>query len=132
MRMLGLLLFAALTVWGADVAGKWKATFDSQNGPREVTFTFQVSEGKLTGTAMGPQGDAPISEGKVDGDKINFTVESNNFKAHILTGTVSGDEMKLTATVGEQTHHRPRSQTDQGVAFDGTAFQAVCFSFWRR
>jgi hypothetical protein len=104
--MLALLLFAALTAFGADVAGKWKATYDTQNGTREVTFTFQVSEGKISGTATGPQGDAPITEGKVDGDKINFTVESNNFKA-VLTGTVSGDEMKLTATVGERTIDLP-------------------------
>ncbi len=103
--MLVLLLFAALTAFGADVAGKWKATFEGQNGPREVTITFQVSDGKLTGTAVGPQGDAPLT-GKVDGDKVEFTVEKDQFKA-VFTGTVSGDEMKLSGTMGDRTFDMP-------------------------
>jgi hypothetical protein len=105
MRALALLLFAALAAFGADVAGKWKATFEGPNGTREVTFTFVVSEGKLTGTAAGPQGDAPLT-GKLDGDKINFTVEREQFKA-TFTGTVDGDDMKLTGTVGERTFDFP-------------------------
>src|SRR4051794_27289515 len=99
MRVFLLLLLAALTAFGADVAGKWKATFEGQNGSREVIFTFQVTEGKLTGTATGPQGDAPLT-GKLDGDKITFTVERDQFKA-LFSGTVDGDEMKLSGTVGE-------------------------------
>jgi hypothetical protein len=105
MRVFALLLFAALTALGADVAGKWKATFESQNGTREVTFTFQVSDGKLTGTATGQQGDAPVV-GKVEGDKINFTVERDQFKA-TFTGTIDGDEIKLSGTIGERTFDFP-------------------------
>ncbi|HEY3839713.1 MAG TPA: hypothetical protein VGL72_24245 [Bryobacteraceae bacterium] len=106
MRLLVFLLFAALTAFGADVAGKWKGTVGGQDGPREVVFVFEVHDGKLSGTALGPHGDAPITEGKVDGDKINFTVATDNFKA-VLTGTVAGDEMKLSATVGDRTFDFP-------------------------
>jgi hypothetical protein len=101
MRLLVLSLLTALLVFGADVTGKWKASIQGQDGPREVTFTFQVTDGKLSGSAVGPQGEAPITEGKIDGDKINFTVESGQFKA-VMTGTVSGDDMKLTGQVGER------------------------------
>jgi hypothetical protein len=101
-RLSALLLLAALTAFGADVAGKWKTTFEGQNGPREITFTIQVTEGKLSGTATSQQGEAPITEGKVDGDKVTFTVEREQFKA-VFTGTVSGDKMKLSGTVGERT-----------------------------
>ena len=101
MRLLGLLLLTSLLVFGADVTGKWKASMDGQNGPSEVTFTFQVTDGKLTGTAAGPQGEAPITEGKVEGDKINFTIEAGQFKA-VISGTVSGDEMKLSGQVNER------------------------------
>jgi hypothetical protein len=104
-KLLALVLFATLSAFGADVAGKWKATFEGQNGTREVIFTFQVSEGKLTGTAAGQQGDAPVT-GSVDGDKITFTVERDQFKA-VFTGTVSGDEMKLSGTIGERTFDLP-------------------------
>ena len=101
MRLLALSLLTVLLAFGADVTGKWKASIQGQNGPREVTFTFQITDGKLTGSATGPQGEAPFTEGKVDGDKINFTVESGQFKA-VLTGTVSGDDLKLTGQTGER------------------------------
>ena len=101
-RLLVSLLFAALTAFGADVAGKWKATYQTQDGPREVTFNFQVNEGKLSGTVTGASGDAPLT-GRVDGDKLNFTIEKDNFKA-VVKGTVDGDKLKLTATVGEKSY----------------------------
>ncbi len=101
MRLLGLLLLTCLLAFGADVAGKWKASIEGQDGPREVMFTFQVTDGKLTGTATGPQGEAPITEGKVEGDKVSFTVESGQFKA-VMTGTVTGDDLKLTGQVGDR------------------------------
>jgi hypothetical protein len=112
MRLLALLLFAALTAFGADVAGKWKATYQSQDGPRDVTFVFQVHDGKLSGTATGPHGETPITEGTVEGDKINFTVATDSFKA-VLTGTVSGDEMKLSAAVGDQTIDLPAKRVKE-------------------
>jgi hypothetical protein len=101
MRLFVLSLLTALLVFGADVTGKWKASYDTQNGPREVIFTLQVADGKLTGTAGSPQGEVPISEGKIDGDKVSFVVQTDNFKA-VISGTVSGDDLKLTALVGER------------------------------
>jgi hypothetical protein len=112
MRLLVLLLFAALTAFGADVAGKWKATFQGQDGPRDVIFVFQVHDGKISGTATGPNGEAPITEGTVDGDKISFTVTTDNFKA-VLTGTITGDEMKLSAAVGERTIEIPAKRVKE-------------------
>ena len=111
-KLLVVALLAALSAFGADVAGKWKAVFESRNGPREVTFTFQVSEGKLTGTAVGPQGPAPITAGTLDGEKISFTVETDQYKA-VFNGTVAGDEMKLTGTVGERTFDFPAKRVTE-------------------
>lgn len=102
MRLFALLLLTTLLAFGADVTGQWKASYDTQNGPREVKFTFQVTDGKLTGTAGGIQGETPISEGKVDGDKISFSIVTDQWTA-VVTGTVSGDDLKLTAQVGERT-----------------------------
>jgi hypothetical protein len=112
MRTITLLLFSVLTAFGADVAGKWKASWETQNGTREITFVFQVSEGKLTGTAASAQGEAPITEGTVEGDKVTFTVARENFKA-TFTGTVSGDEMKLSGAVGERTFEIPAKRVKE-------------------
>ena len=62
--------------------------------------TFQVTDGKLTGAVAGPNGEMAISEGKIDGDKISFTVESGQFKA-VVTGMVSGDDLKLSGQAGD-------------------------------
>ena len=99
-RLFFLSLLAALTAFGADIAGKWKGTYTSPNGPVEVNFVFQVNDGKLTGTATGPRGESPLT-GKVEGDKVDFTVARDDFKA-VATGTISGDKLKLTVTVGER------------------------------
>lgn len=104
-RVFGILALAlSLPLWAADdVAGKWKA---SAPGPDEQTmkieFNFNVDGGKLTGSAAGPMGEMPISEGKVEDGRITFTVEAGDNKI-VHKGTVSGDEMKLKVEFGERT-----------------------------
>src|SRR5215813_954309 len=93
--------FAALTaVWAADVTGKWTAQVPGQNGQtRETTFNLKADGDKLTGTVSGRQGDTPISDGKVSGDDISFTVvrnfQGNDIKL-VYKGKVKGDEIAFT------------------------------------
>jgi hypothetical protein len=84
-----------------DAAGNWKATVDTPNGPMALTFQLKTEAGKVTGT-MGSEmmGSVPIAEGKMDGDKISFTVNGQMGAIHAV-GTVSGDTLKLTLTVGD-------------------------------
>jgi hypothetical protein len=101
MRTVILTLLLAFSAFAADVTGKWTASIDGPEGKMEIVFNFQMAEGKLTGTVTGPIGDMPITEGKVDGDSIVFTVTGGDFKA-IHKGTISGSEMKLKAEMGER------------------------------
>jgi hypothetical protein len=86
----------ASLVWAADVTGKWAATSD--NGP-SWTFTLKSDGGKVTGTMVGTDGkDRPISEGKLDGNALSFSVDSEyqgNPITLIFKGKVSGDEMQM-------------------------------------
>lgn len=93
-----LLLFAFLTslLHAADVTGQWK----SQAGD-DPPFTFTLkSDGKaVTGTMLGRDGkELPVSDGKVDGNAISFTVMSewqgNPIKL-VAKGTVKGDDIDL-------------------------------------
>lgn len=89
----------ALTASAADVAGTWKASVETPNGNFESTFVFKVDGTKLTGTVTSQMGEAPISEGKVDGDKVSFALNREfNGQSFKITydGTVNGNEMKLT------------------------------------
>jgi hypothetical protein len=63
----------------------------------QLTFTFKQDGSALTGNVNGGQGDPlAISNGKVDGDKISFTID---FNGTTITheGTVSGDQITLNS-----------------------------------
>jgi len=88
-----------MTASAADIAGVWKATVDTPNGAMESTLDLKVTGTKLTGTVTSAQmPSAPISDGKVDGDNVSFTVKRDGPNGQFVInykGTVSGDEMKL-------------------------------------
>ena len=65
----------------------------------EGTFVLKVDGAKLTGTVASQMGEAAISDGKVDGDKVSFAVSRDfNGQTFKITydGSVKGNEMKLT------------------------------------
>lgn len=97
-----MMLTMAVAAFAADVTGKWKATTEGPNGAMEITFDLKVEGHKITGKAVGDMGEMPITEGTIDGDKISFTVETDQFKV-IHKGTVSGNEMKLKVDMGDNT-----------------------------
>jgi len=99
-----LLVVLALPARAADIAGKWSASFETQVGVQNYTYTFKVEGGKLTGTAESQFGKSEITEGTVKGDEIAF-VENLNYQGNALRveyqGKISGDEIKFTRKVGE-------------------------------
>ena len=101
MLSIGAVVLVALlaSAWAADVTGKWTAQVPGRQGATETTFNFKVEGANLTGTVSGPQGDNPISEGKVSGDDISFTVKMSfggNEIKQLYKGKVSGNEIKFT------------------------------------
>ena len=101
------LLFAAVllvvvTASAADVTGKWTAQVPGRGGEtRETTFTFKADGMKLTGSMSGQQGEMAISDGKISGDEISFSVTANfggNEVKLLFKGKVSGAEIKFTRT----------------------------------
>jgi len=101
-------LFYPVHGYSADIAGTWKAEFETQIGIQKYAFTFTQSEKEITGTADSDIGgntqEVKLTEIKLDSSKISF-VENLQFQGMELRiryeGTVSGDEMKLTRQVGE-------------------------------
>ena len=62
-------------------------------------MTFKAEGETLTGTVTGRQGDVPITDGKIAGDNISFTVVMNfqgNEVKMLYKGKVAGDEIKFT------------------------------------
>ena len=73
-----------------------------------LVFTFQVDGEELTGTVTSDMGEMALSDGKVDGDTITFTVNVGDFSI-VHTGTVDGDEMTIKTEMGEMVAKRAES-----------------------
>jgi hypothetical protein len=95
-------LVLALSAFAADISGKWQASTQGPDGEAmDLIFNFKAEGDALTGTVTGPMGEMEISEGKVEGDTIAFTVAMDDFKiAH--TGKLEGDVLKIKVDMGDQ------------------------------
>ncbi|HET8549821.1 MAG TPA: hypothetical protein VFL57_17550 [Bryobacteraceae bacterium] len=101
------LVFAvAVPLVGADVSGKWKATFTAPGGEtRENIITLQAEGDKLTGTVSGRMGEAKIQDGTVNGDEVTFVVvRSFNGEDVKITykGKVTGNKMALKVSARDR------------------------------
>jgi opacity protein-like surface antigen len=103
--VMALVLALTLVASAADVTGKWTYEQAGRGGgnPTTVTLNLKQAGSTVTGTQSRPGRDGaametPISEGKIDGDNISFTVTQSfggNEMKTTFKGTVSGSEMKL-------------------------------------
>ena len=110
-------LLATLAFAGdADISGTWKVDFTVARDQRPkvpVDFVFDLKSdaGKLTGMAhmRGWPGDAPITNGTVEGSRVRFTVigklpfsagrpgaMESGYPKMTFTGTVHDREIQLT------------------------------------
>ncbi len=99
-----LLPLAAVAADAPNVSGTWTASFDTQIGKQEYTYTFVVKGSQLTGHAKSANGDTEITEGKIDGDKVSF-VENLSYQGMplriVYTGTLtSPEQIDFTRDVG--------------------------------
>ena len=110
-RFLGilvLLLATALPAAAAELPGKWTTEFESPIGVQKYVYEFKKAGDTLTGQATFERsignGSVQLKNIKVDGDKISFeeplSVDGNELTI-TYSGTLAGDEIKLTRVVGE-------------------------------
>jgi hypothetical protein len=89
----------ALGIQAADVSGQWLAQIPGRDGnTMETTFTFKTSGQQLSGTVENQYGERQISDGKVSGDDVSFSVKidfNGNEMTFLYTGKVSGNEIKF-------------------------------------
>ena len=104
-RLLISIILATITAFAADISGNWKANADGPNGAMERTFTFKVEGTKVTGeTTSSMLGKSTITDGKIDGDTVTFTITANlqgtEMKISYKGKVVNGKEMTLTSDAG--------------------------------
>jgi hypothetical protein len=131
--MFGRILFLGVAVLAitfvasaADVTGKWVAQVAGANGNQQMTFNLKADGTTVAGTVTGGGGGRggrkggngggnaaqarQISDGKIDGDNVSFTVKTENngqTRVTTYTGTLTGDTLQLkqsrTSRNGAQT-----------------------------
>src|SRR5947209_17120230 len=91
LRVLLATSLATFCLWAADATGKWTAEMQGPGGnTRTVTMNLKADGNKLTGTVNGGRGgEAEISDGKVDGNDLSFTVV-REFNGNKMTSTYTG------------------------------------------
>lgn len=97
--------FLAATVSAADVGGKWIGDVNTPDGQSiSLTFTFKLDGGKVTGTVTGPTGDIDISDGKMDGETLQFGLSVDAGGQQMVfkcTGKLAADDqLKITMDGG--------------------------------
>jgi len=99
-----LLLALSVSAYAADVDGKWTGSVSGPAGDFQVAFTFKADGAKLTGSTTGFDGaEVPISDGKVDGNNISFSVTFDfGGMPFVITykGIVSAEDIKLSGEAG--------------------------------
>src|SRR5664279_182538 len=96
LALIALLSFSVAAA-AASVDGKWTGEVPSTSGNmRTTTFTFESSGDKVEGNVSTARDDFPISDGKLDGDNLSFTVTRNVGGEEITwryQGTIMGDSI---------------------------------------
>src|SRR6185369_6891307 len=101
-------LVAKLDAPVVDIAGAWKAEFDTQVGLQKYQFNFQVNDGKVTAKGTAETGDQKreieFKDAKVSGDTVTF-VETRQIQDREIpvefTGKVSDKGIEFTRKVGD-------------------------------
>jgi hypothetical protein len=97
--VLFLLFLTAVAALAVDVAGTWKGNMDTPNGALEATLTLKTDGNALSGSMTVMDNATKIENAVLNGDKISFEVNPEGIGKITYSGTVSGDEMKLTVKV---------------------------------
>jgi hypothetical protein len=84
----------------ANVSGIWTGQVTDKNGdPVDLSFRFEQTGDKLDGKMYGDNESTLITDGKVDGAQITFSVgaELNGSISHfVYVGTIEGGEIHVT------------------------------------
>jgi hypothetical protein len=107
--MIRRILFSALCILAcvvigraAVIDGRWEGKMKSPEGEdMQLAFSFKADGDKLGGSVETPNGDLPISDGRIKGDEFSFVVDaSGNSIDH--QGKVSGDTISMKILFSEE------------------------------
>lgn len=95
-------LIGCLTTFAQNqIDGNWKGTRETPDGVFEINYTFKVEGKELKGVWKTQFGEAPLENGKVDGNKISYTVSFNGMTINSTGEVINENEIHIKNERGE-------------------------------
>jgi hypothetical protein len=86
----------------SEIDGQWVGVVDGMDGkPLELNYRFRAEGNRLLGLIESRLGGGPISDGKIDGKNIEFTLNAGDVVI-LNNGILSGEEIQLTETIDKE------------------------------
>jgi hypothetical protein len=82
----------------ASIAGKWTLSLDPGSGPLQLPMELKMDGKKVTGTVIGPQGEAVNLSGEYADGKITFAVTPPDGNVYSFKGA-SKEDGSMAGTV---------------------------------
>lgn len=80
----------------SGITGKWTGNVNVSGTDYPLTYILKADSGKVTGSAENPQGEAPVTDGKLTGDTFTFSVSvSGSDVPHTGKYYVAGDSIGM-------------------------------------
>ena len=87
-------------IFGADLTGIWTGQVASRTGEmQDVTFQLKQDGDVVKGKLYGDSEDTPITDVKIVGDHISFSVAANfgpGQNKFLYTGTIKGNQIEIS------------------------------------
>lgn len=84
-----------------NIDGAWKGSVDSPDGTFELNYNFKAEGNVLTGLLKTQFGDTPLTNGKIDGKKLSFTISFDSFTMNQTGELINENEILLKNDMGE-------------------------------
>lgn len=104
MMRFAFILLAVISAAAADLSGTWTGVIPARNNELiDLTFRLVQKGDALTGKLYRDSTAVPILDGKLEGDRISFRVESEEQVGNVFvlikytfTGSIKGADIELT------------------------------------
>ena len=97
-----LFLGTSLTIFAqTKIDGNWKGTRETPDGTFEVNYTFKVDGKTLTGMLKAQFGEFPLENGKIDSNKISYSITFNGTTVNSTGEILNENEILIKNEFGE-------------------------------
>ena len=97
-----LFLGGSLTIFAqTNIDGEWKGTRETPNGTFELNYTFKADGKTLTGKLKAQFGEFPLENGKIDSNKISYSITFNGTTVNSTGEILNENEILIKNEFGE-------------------------------